>query len=50
MCAYCEEQKPLFTGTSITKNEIRSKLFTIQGRRIVKNRNRNKKWIHKTNR
>lgn len=36
MCAYCEEQKPLFAGTSITKNEIRSKSFTIQGRRIVK--------------
>lgn len=36
MCAYCEEQKPLFSGTSITKNTIRSKSITIQGRRLVK--------------
>lgn len=36
MCAYCEEQKPLFSRTSITKNTIRSKSITIQGRRIVK--------------
>lgn len=36
MCAYCEEQKPLFFGTSITKNGIRSKSVTIQGGRIVK--------------
>lgn len=36
MCAYCEEQKPLFSGVSVTKNGIRSKSVTIQGKRIVK--------------
>lgn len=35
MCAYCEELKPLFSGSEITKNGMRSKSVTIQGRRIV---------------
>lgn len=36
MCAYCEDQKPLFVGESITKNEIRMKHIYILGRKIAK--------------
>lgn len=37
MCAYCEEQKPLYSYSGISSEGLKSKIEAIVGRKIVTN-------------